>query len=84
MIADDARFRDTTKALDAYAEAWALNYFLIHQRPKQYRAYLQTLAAKKQLLWDDPEARIAEFTAAFGNLTTLDAEFQKYMAKLMH
>jgi hypothetical protein len=84
LIADDARFRDTDKALDAYAEAWALNYFLIHQRPKQYRAYLQTLTAKKQLLWDDPEARVAEFTAAFGDLATLDAEFQRYMGKLSH
>jgi Protein of unknown function (DUF1570) len=84
LIADDARFRDTTKALDAYAEAWALNYFLIRQRPKQYRAYLLTLMAKKQLLWDDPAARLAEFTAAFGDLATLDAEFQKYVAKLFH
>ncbi len=84
LIADDARFRDTSKALDAYAEAWALSYFLIHQRPKQYRAYLQVLAAKKQLIWDSPAERLAEFTAAFGDLSSLDTDFQRYMAKMLH
>ncbi len=83
LIADDARFRDTSKAVDAYAEAWALNYFLIHQRPKQYRAYLQVLAEKKQLIWDNPAERLAEFTAAFGELATLETEFQRYMAKML-
>ncbi|HEY4311378.1 MAG TPA: DUF1570 domain-containing protein, partial [Pirellulales bacterium] len=84
LIADDARFRDTSKALDAYAEAWALNYFLIHQRPKQYRAFLQVLAAKKRLIWDDPSERLAQFTAAFGDITALEADFQRYMAKMLH
>lgn len=83
LVMDDTRFRDTSKALDAYAEAWALNYFLIHQRPKQYRAYLQLLAEKKQLIWDEPGERLAEFTAAFGDITTLDTDFQRYMAKML-
>ena len=83
LVADDARFRDTDKAADAYAEAWALNYFLIHKKQKQYRAYLQMLMEKKQLIWDDPATRIAEFTSAFGDLTTLETEFQRYMAKLL-
>ena len=83
LIADDARFRDPKLAIDAYAEAWALNYFLIHQKPKQYRAYLQMLAEKKQLIWDEPATRLAEFTAAFGDPATLDTEFQRYMGKLL-
>ena len=58
--------------------------FLIHQRPKQYRAYLQVLAAKKQLIWDSPAERLAEFTAAFGDLSSLDTDFQRYMAKMLH
>ncbi|HEY1601192.1 MAG TPA: DUF1570 domain-containing protein [Pirellulales bacterium] len=84
LVADDARFRDTTKAPDAYAEAWALNYFLIRQKPKQYRAYLQMLRAKKQLIWDDPDARLSEFTAAFGDPAELEVDFQRYMLKLLH
>ena len=43
LIADDKRFRDPRQAADAYAEAWALNYFLIRQKPKEYAAYLQEL-----------------------------------------
>jgi hypothetical protein len=83
LIADDKRFRDTRNALDAYAEAWALNYYLIRQHPKQYVAYLKMLAEKKQLLWDDPAARIKEFQAAFGdNLGQLDADFVRQIQKL--
>ena len=42
-----------------------LTYFLIQQHPKQYVAYLQTLSAKKPLVWDDAEARLGEFRAGF-------------------
>ncbi|MBI2826369.1 MAG: DUF1570 domain-containing protein [Planctomycetia bacterium] len=82
LIADDARFRDTKKAIDAYAEAWVLSYFLIHQRPKQYRQYLLMLSEKKQLLWDDPQRRVDEFTTAFGDLDALDVQMQKYVNRL--
>jgi hypothetical protein len=82
LISDDKRMRDTDTALDAYAEAWALNYYLIRHRPKQYTAYLQMLSEKKQLVWDDPETRIKEFQAAFGeNLGQLDADFLRQMQK---
>ena len=50
LIVDDKRMRDAGSALDAYAEAWALTYYLIRHRPKQYLAYLQMLADKKPLL----------------------------------
>ena len=41
------------------------------------------LADKKQLLWDDPEARLKEFQAAFGeNLGQLDADFVRQMQKV--
>ena len=43
-------------ALDAYAEAWALNYYLIRHHAKQYLAYLQILSEKKQLVWDNPKS----------------------------
>ena len=69
--------------LDAYAEAWALNYYLLHHHPRQYAAYLKMLSKKPQLVWDDPETRVAEFQEAFGeNLGELDADFLRYMQKL--
>jgi hypothetical protein len=82
MIADDKRFRDPKQSLDAYAEAWAMTYFLIQKYPKQYVAYLKTLSEKKPMLYDEPEARIAQFQAAFGELEKVDNEFKRYMAKV--
>mgnify|MGYP000865101321 CR=1 FL=1 len=82
LVADDKRFRDPQRGLDAYAEAWALTYFLIRQKPKQYVDYVRVLSAKPPLREDGPEKRLAEFTAAFGDLSKLDAEFLRYMAKV--
>lgn len=79
LISDDKRFRDPRQALDAYAEAWALNYYLLRQRPKEFVAYMEVMAAKKTLLTGPPEQRVREFQAAFGNdLDKLDAEFVKF------
>ncbi len=83
LIADDKRIRDTRTALDAYAEAWALNYYLLHHHPREYVAYLQVLSQKPQLVWDDAETRIEEFRRAFGdNLGQLDTDFLRYIQKL--
>lgn len=83
LMLDDRRFRDPRQALDAYAEAWALTYFLIHQRPKQYTEFIEAMAAKKALFTVTPEQRLAEFKLAFGNdLARLDTEFLKYMQRI--
>ncbi|MEX0678425.1 MAG: DUF1570 domain-containing protein [Pirellulales bacterium] len=83
LLSDDKRIRDTRTALDAYAEAWALNYYLLHHHPRQYVAYLQMLSQKRELLWDDPQSRLKEFQAAFGeNLGELDADFLRQMQKV--
>jgi hypothetical protein len=83
LLRDDTRLRDTNSGLDAYAEAWALTYFLLKQRPKQYMAYLETLSAKKPMEWDDPETRLRDFQRAFGeDLRKLDAELTRYLLRL--
>lgn len=82
LISDDRRMRDPKLALDAYAEAWALNYYLIRQKPKQYVRYLQMLAEKKPLVWDDPATRVEEFESAFGELSALDGDFLRQMEKV--
>jgi Zn-dependent M32 family carboxypeptidase len=82
LISNDKRLRDPKTGLDAYAEAWALTYFLIHQKPKEYVAYLKGLSQKKPLLTDDPKKRLEEFEKVFGNLQKLDEEFLRYMAKI--
>ncbi|HUY35250.1 MAG TPA: DUF1570 domain-containing protein [Pirellulales bacterium] len=83
LLAGSDRLRDPKRADDAYGEAWALNYFLIKQRPKQYLQYIKALAAKQPLLSDDPQVKIEEFKQAFGNdLEQLDADFVRHLSKV--
>lgn len=83
LVMDDKRIRDTRTALDAYAEAWALNYYLIHNHPRKYLAYLEMLSSKKPLVWDKPEARLQQFRESFGDdLEALDTDFLRQMQKL--
>lgn len=83
LIASDERLRDTKQGLDAYAEAWALTYFLLRQYPQQYVKYLEGLSRKKPMVWDTPEARLAEFRQAFGDdLARLDQDFIRYMLRV--
>ncbi len=83
LIGDDKRMRDPSTALDAYAEAWALNYYLLRQHPKEYLAYLKRLAAKPPLVWDDRDARLAEFRQAFGpDIGRVDDQFLRHMQRV--
>lgn len=82
LIRDDRRFREPKQALDAYADAWALTYFLLQKHPKEYVAYLAALSKKQALMADAPERRLEQFRQAFGELIPLDAEFLRYMARV--
>ncbi len=83
LLSDDKRMRDPATALDAYAEAWAFNYYLIRQHPKEYLAYLKQLADKPPLVWDEPRTRLKEFRAALGdNLDHLDHDFLRQMQRV--
>jgi len=83
LIRSDRRLRDSESAADAYAEAWALNYFLLRTRRKQYSAYLKTISAKPLLRWDTPETRQSDFEAAFGeDWEELDRVFLKYLGRV--
>jgi hypothetical protein len=83
LLSNDKRMRDPRSGLDAYAEAWALNYYLIRNHPKQYVAYMKMLSEKPQLVWDTPDARLKEFRAAFGDdLARLETDFLRQMQKV--
>jgi hypothetical protein len=82
MVRDSRRFRDPKLALDAYADAWAFNYYLIKYEPKAYVAYLKVLAEKPPLIDDTPDARLAEFRDHFGDLHKLEQDFLKQMARV--
>lgn len=83
LLTDDNRFRDPERAQDAYAEAWALVYFLMRQRPQQFHAYLQQLAEKPPLVWDEPATRFSEFEAAFGHdLKAIDRDLLRFIERI--
>lgn len=80
LLTDDKRFRDPATAPDAYAEAWALNYFLLKTRADDYTKYLKSLSELPPLVEADPEERLAMFRKVFGEDTrALEAEFLRYL-----
>jgi hypothetical protein len=82
MLRDSKRFRNPHTSFDAYADAWALNYYLIKYQPKAYTAYLKDLAEKRALIEDDPQLRLAEFRKHFGDLRKLEQDFLKQMSRV--
>jgi hypothetical protein len=82
MIADDRRFRDSRASVDAYADAWALNYYLIKHQPKAYAAYLKQLSEKQPLVETDAQTRVDEFRKHFGDLKQLEQDFLRRMSRL--
>ncbi|MBN2577920.1 MAG: DUF1570 domain-containing protein [Pirellulales bacterium] len=82
LIETDRRFHNLEQSLDAYAEAWALTYFLLRRHPKEYVEYLKILSEKKPLIMDTPKERRKEFEKAFGKLGPLETEFHRFISKL--
>ena len=83
LLSDDKRFRDPATSADAYAEAWAFNYFLLRTRKEAYVKYLKALAEQTPLLFLEPPERLKQFQQFFGdNLAGLETEFLQYMRKV--
>ena len=80
LLSDDKRFRDPASAANAYAQAWALNYYLLKTRSDDYVKYLQAQAAQSPLVILEPAERVKQFEDNLGGeLTTIEAEFLRYM-----
>lgn len=83
LLSDDKRFRTAATSADAYAEAWALNYFLIRTRREDYVKYLKALADQTPQVFLEPAERIKQFQQFFGDdLAALETEFLRYMQKV--
>lgn len=71
------------KPISAYAQAWALTYFLAETRPQAYSAYLERLAARPLFQEYSPAERVADFRRAFGgDLELLDSQFVSFAKDL--
>ena len=62
----DKPFLDSSTVATAYAESWALTFFLFRQEKNGMRKFLTNLASRKPLQKVTAEQRVQEFTAAFG------------------
>lgn len=82
LVKNDARMTNAETAEDAYAESWALTYFLIRKQAAAYVKYLTQISLKEPLELATMDQRLAEFQAAFGDFGRLDADFLRYMKPL--
>jgi len=83
LLADDARYRNAQTAMDAYAEGWALTYFLIKTRREQYVEYLRQLSAGRPLVERTKRERIEMFEATFGaTVAEIDQALVVYFKRL--
>lgn len=83
MVQDDTRFRDPEATLDAYAEAWAFNFFLLKRYRRQYQQYLTFLSEKSAISSVTPEQRIADLEHYLEKpLADIDREFVAFLSRL--
>ena len=80
-VSSDRAFDKDTES--AYAEAWALSFFLSEQESRKYVQYLMKTAAVKDFTLYSAPTRLKDFTDIFGsNLGLLDARMQRFIGEL--
>lgn len=82
VVSGDPLFSRPQSALDNYALAWGLVYYLTKQRPKAWAEYIEILRAKNPLSEDTDETRLKDFESCFGkDWDRLYREFNNYMKR---
>ena len=72
-----------SSVLDAYAQAWAVTFYLAETRSSKQTKYLRTVSARDPMKPYSAEERLADFQAAFGNdLDRLEVSFLRFMGDL--
>lgn len=81
FVADDSLFNRAV--LDAYAEAWALSFYLIETRSSAYLKYLRKIAKRDPVKAYRSKERVHDFKQAFGkDLAVLEGSMLRYFEKL--
>lgn len=81
LVSSDRLFADDPAG--AYAEAWAMTFFLSETMPEKYFAYLQRTAKRPPFGEYPPPQRLADFVAVFGgDLKMLDARLKRFLEGL--
>jgi hypothetical protein len=78
FLASDEMFEQET--LDAYSQAWALTFYLIETRPREYSEYLKVIASRERLAAYTANARVDDFKQAISkDVSLLEAQFLRFM-----
>lgn len=81
VVSSDRPFSSDANA--AYAEAWALSFFLVETQPRKYFEFLTRTADKPPFEAYTAPQRLQDFTDIFGSdLIMLDARMQRFLAGL--
>jgi hypothetical protein len=81
LIASDRIF--TADQEGAYAESWALSFYLSETQPRLYSQYLARTAAQPPFEAYTAQQRVQDFTEIFGeNLKMFEIQFLRYMEGL--
>ena len=81
VVADERLFQVNPGA--AYAEAWALTFYLVETQPRKYADYLARTARMTPFTDYSAAQRTADFQAVFGSdWRMLEAQLLRYMAGL--
>ncbi|HEX3997579.1 MAG TPA: DUF1570 domain-containing protein [Pirellulales bacterium] len=81
LVSSDRPF--TMDVAGAYAESWALTFYLSEKQPAAYSKYLATTAARPAFRTVDATDRVADFSHCFGDdWRMLDARVRRFLADL--
>lgn len=81
LIRSDTSFLNADQSRAAYAESWALTYFLLKTRRDDAVTYLKSIQRKPRLIADSPDDRLREFQTTFGELGTLERDWKKWIGR---
>ena len=82
LLSDDSRFRRSETAASAYGESWALTYFLLKTRKKDFVQYMRALSEGKPMVELTARERIELFESTFAPLDEIDRSLVQYMRRL--
>lgn len=81
LLASDRAFKSDPEG--AYAEAWALSFFLCETQPRLYAAYLEKTAARPMFSQYTDAERMADFQEVFGReMKMIETKFLRFLAEM--
>lgn len=81
LVSSDNAFRGTPER--AYANSWALTFYLSETRPREYERYLKIIASRPPLANYSAVDRVRDFQSAFGgDIDLLETNFLTWMDEL--